>query len=40
MMTAVVRGVLRDTGGGAAARDEAGTAVTKPLSDMVVVGSL
>ena len=27
-------------GGGTAARDEAGAAVTKPLSDMVVVGSL
>ena len=33
-------GALRDAGGGAVARDEAGAAVTKPLSDMVVVGSL
>ena len=33
-------GALRATGGGATARDEAGAAVTKLLSDMVVVGSL
>ena len=31
-------GALRDAGGGATARDEAGAPVTKLLSDMVVVG--
>ena len=33
-------GELRAAGGGAVARDEAGTAVVKSLSDMVNVGSL